>query len=84
MTDRPATAIEAADTYSIAHLKLVRRVFYGRWVAAIAIVVAFAFLINAFAHGQIAFGPVRLVFVAGILIAFGIVGVMKRLIFSDG
>jgi His/Glu/Gln/Arg/opine family amino acid ABC transporter permease subunit len=44
--------IESADAYSIAHLKLVRRVFYGRWVAAILIVIAFALLINAFATGR--------------------------------
>ncbi len=64
MSDSPATRIESADAYSIAHLKLVRRVFYGRWIAAILIVVAFAFLINAFAHGQIAWNVVGQFFTA--------------------
>jgi polar amino acid transport system permease protein len=64
MTDSPATRIESADAYSIAHLKLVRRVFYGGWIAAILIVVAFAFLINAFAHGQIAWNVVGQFFTA--------------------
>jgi polar amino acid transport system permease protein len=64
MTDPSATRVESVDAYSIAHLKLVRRVFYGRWVAAILILIAFAFLINAFARGQIAWGVVGQFFTA--------------------
>ena len=69
MTERLASQVESADAYSIAHLKLVRRVFYGRWVAAILIVVAFALLINAFAHGQIAWNVVAQFFTAKAILA---------------
>jgi polar amino acid transport system permease protein len=69
MTDRPAAGDGAPDAYSIAHLKLVRRVFYGRWVAAILILVAFAFLIHAFANGQIAWKVVGQFFTAQAILA---------------
>jgi polar amino acid transport system permease protein len=64
MADPPAASASPADTYSIAHLKLVRRVFYGRWIAAFLILVAFAFLIHAFATGQIAWKVVGQFFTA--------------------
>ena len=46
----------AADSpeFSIAHLKHVRRRYYGRWLAAVVILALFAFVIHAFATGQIA------------------------------
>jgi polar amino acid transport system permease protein len=69
MTEPSASKVESADAYSIAHLKLVRRVFYGRWVAAILIVIAFALLINAFAHGQIAWNVVAQFFTAKAILA---------------
>ena len=34
--------------------------------------------------GLLALGPLRITYVAGALIAFGVLGVMKRLIFADG
>ena len=40
--------------FSIAHLKHVPRRYYGRWLAAALIVLAFAFVIHAFWTGQIA------------------------------
>jgi polar amino acid transport system permease protein len=69
MSQPPALPIEPTDAYSIAHLKLVRRVFYGRWVAAILILIAFAFLINAFARGQIAWAVVGQFFTAQAILA---------------
>ncbi len=69
MTDSATAADIPANAHSIAHLKLVRRVFYGRWVAAILIVVAFGMLINAFAHGQIAWKVVGQFFTAQAILA---------------
>ena len=69
MTGSHTAAKSPADIYSIAHLKLKRRVFYGRWVAAIVILVAFGFLVNAFAHGQIAWKVVGQFFTAQAILA---------------
>ncbi|MEO8137402.1 MAG: amino acid ABC transporter permease, partial [Betaproteobacteria bacterium] len=62
-------AVTPAEVYSIAHLKLVRRVFYGRWIAAALILIAFGLLINAFAHGQIAWKVVGQFFTAQAILA---------------
>ena len=40
--------------FSIAHLRHVPRRYYGRWLAAALILAAFAFIVHAFATGQIA------------------------------
>ncbi|MEO8303149.1 MAG: amino acid ABC transporter permease [Betaproteobacteria bacterium] len=69
MADRPATRLDPPNAYSIAHLKLVRRVFYGRWVAAILILAAFAFVVHAFANGQIAWKVVGQFFAAKAILA---------------
>ena len=69
MTDRPAAIEGPAEVLSIAHLKLVRRVFYGRWIAAALILTAFAFLIHAFANGQIAWKVVGEFFTAKAILA---------------
>jgi len=68
-TTATAAAASPADAHSIANLKLVRRVFYGRWIAAILIVIAFGLLINAFAHGQIAWKVVGQFFTAQAILA---------------
>src|SRR5450830_246947 len=39
--------------FAVAHLKVVPRRFYGRWLSAALILLIMAFIINAFAHGQI-------------------------------
>src|SRR5450830_192080 len=39
--------------FAIDHLKIVPRRFYGRWLSAALILLVFAFIINAFVHGQI-------------------------------
>jgi polar amino acid transport system permease protein len=39
--------------FAVAHLKVVPRRFYGRWLSAALILLVLAFIINAFAHGQI-------------------------------
>jgi polar amino acid transport system permease protein len=44
----------APPEFSIAHLRHVPRRYYGRWIAAAVILLAFALLIEAFATGQIA------------------------------
>jgi polar amino acid transport system permease protein len=49
---------------SIAHLTLVRRRHWGRWLAAGLIVLAFAFVVKAFAEGQIAWDVVGRFFTA--------------------
>src|SRR5258705_1050589 len=69
MTDPSVNRMDSEDAYSIGLLKLVRRVFYGRWVAALLILVAFAALVNAFAHGQIAWNVVGQFFTAKAFLA---------------
>ena len=48
------SAVTSRPEFSIAHLRHVPRRYYGRWLAAALIVLAFAFVIHAFATGQIA------------------------------
>ncbi|ASU40961.1 ABC transporter permease [Herbaspirillum sp. meg3] len=43
----------SSSPFAIDHLKIVPRRFYGRWLSAALILLVFAFIINAFAHGQI-------------------------------
>jgi polar amino acid transport system permease protein len=54
----------AAPEFSTAHLRHVQRRYYGRWIAAALILLAFAFLIQAFAAGQIAWKVVGQFFTA--------------------
>src|SRR5882672_9087856 len=50
--------------FSTAHLRHVERRYYGRWIAATLILVAFAFVVQAFATGQIAWKVVGQFFTA--------------------
>ena len=44
----------AASPYSVAHLRHVGRPHWGRWLAAVLILLAFAAIVQAFVEGQIA------------------------------
>lgn len=59
----------APSRFSTAHLRHVPRRYYGRWAAAALIVVAFAFVIHAFATGQIAWKVVGQFFTAKAILA---------------
>jgi polar amino acid transport system permease protein len=58
------TDTTGASPYSIAHLRHVPRRHYGRWVAAVLILVALAAVVRAFAVGQIAWPVVGQFFTA--------------------
>jgi polar amino acid transport system permease protein len=58
---KPSTLRNMTD---IAGLRIVPRKFYGRWVAAILILAVFAWIIKAFAEGQIAWNVVAQFFTA--------------------
>ena len=53
MNTPSSTSPSSAPTFAIDHLKIVPRRFYGRWLSAALILLIAAFLVNAFAHGQI-------------------------------
>ena len=55
---------EASNEFSTAHLRHVQRRYYGRWLAATLILAAFAFVVHAFATGQIAWKVVGQFFTA--------------------
>jgi polar amino acid transport system permease protein len=61
---REGTPTIVPAEFATAHLRHVRRRYYGRWLAATLILVAFAFLIQAFASGQIAWKVVGQFFTA--------------------
>jgi polar amino acid transport system permease protein len=42
-----------SSPFAVDHLKVVPRRFYGRWLSAALILLAMAFVVNAFIHGQI-------------------------------
>src|SRR4051812_541041 len=50
----PITALHNSSLTPISHLRHVPRRYFGRWFAAALIVVAFVFVVHAFATGQIA------------------------------
>src|SRR5262245_3096708 len=56
--------VNATTSFSIADLRHVPERHYGRWLAAVLIVAAFAFIVHAFATGQIAWKVVGQFFTA--------------------
>jgi polar amino acid transport system permease protein len=65
-TPQPVRSAELSvpPEFATAHLRHVRRRYYGRWIAAGLILLAFAFLMQAFATGQIAWPVVGQFFTA--------------------
>lgn len=61
--------------HEVAHLKLVPRRHYGRWIAAIAILLVLAALVDAFAKGQIDWKVVGQYFTAPAILQ-GLVGTL--------
>ncbi|MGL5362261.1 MAG: amino acid ABC transporter permease [Bosea sp. (in: a-proteobacteria)] len=57
------------DLSDIAGLRIVPRKFYGRWVAALLILLVFAWVVKAFAEGQIAWNVVAQFFTAPAILA---------------
>jgi polar amino acid transport system permease protein len=60
----PASSATRRDMGDIIGLRIVPRRFYGRWIAAIIILAVFAWIVKAFAEGQIAWNVVAQFFTA--------------------
>jgi polar amino acid transport system permease protein len=60
----PASSAALRDMGDITGLRIVPRRFYGRWIAAIIILAVFAWIVKAFAEGQIAWNVVAQFFTA--------------------
>ncbi len=65
MSAPPPSSVKAMrDLAEVAGLRIVPRRFYGRWIAAILILGVFAWIVKAFADGQIAWNVVAQFFTA--------------------
>jgi polar amino acid transport system permease protein len=65
----PASSSAPRDMGDITGLRIVPQRFYGRWIAAILILAIFAWIVKAFAEGQIAWHIVAQFFTAPAILA---------------
>jgi polar amino acid transport system permease protein len=78
---RPLQQADGRSPYAIDHLRVIPKLHYGRWVSIAVIVVIFAFIIKAFAQGQIEW-PIVARFLTAKVILQGLVNTLAMTVYA--